>query len=219
MLKLYGVLRSRATRNYWLLNELGVPFEHIPVIQAYRLQKPDAAGAPINTRTPSFLAINGAGQIPVLVDGDLKLAESFAINLYLAKKHGGPLAPHSLTEEAKAMQWALWAATDIEPHAINILYHRVGKPLAERDEKIALAAIETLKPKFAMLDQHLASADGHMMGGRFTVVDINVAEVFRYAMPAPDLFDGAPSVKAWLAACQSRPYFKAMMVKREAEPA
>jgi len=62
-------------------------------------------------------------------------------------------------------------------------------------------------------------ASGYLVGGRFTVADINVAEVMRYAMPAPELFDAAPRVKTWLAACHARPAFKAMMGKREAEPA
>ena len=69
-----------------------------------------------------------------------------------------------------------------------------------------------------MLDRHLAGG-GHIVGGRFTVADINTAEVVRYAMPAPELFEAAPRVTAWLAACHARPAFKAMWAKREAEPA
>ena len=60
-----------------------------------------------------------------------------------------------------------------------------------------------------MLDAALAK-DGHLVGGRFTVADINVAEVVRYAQAAPELFDAAPRVKAWLAACQARPAFRKM---------
>jgi glutathione S-transferase len=38
-------------------------------------------------------------------------------------------------------------------------------------------------------------------------------------MPAPRLFESNPNVKTWLAACHARPAFKAMMAKRDAEPA
>ena len=69
-----------------------------------------------------------------------------------------------------------------------------------------------------MLEQALAK-DGHLVGGRFTVADINVAEIVRYAQRAPVLFDAAPRVKAWLAACQARPAFKKMWAEREKEPA
>ncbi len=68
-----------------------------------------------------------------------------------------------------------------------------------------------------MLDRALA--DGFLVGGRFTVADINAAEVVRYALAAPELFDAAPRVKAWLAACQARPAFKKMWAARDQEPA
>ena len=43
MLTIYGVYRSRASRNIWLAHELGMPFKHVPVMQHYRL--PDAKAA------------------------------------------------------------------------------------------------------------------------------------------------------------------------------
>lgn len=218
MVTLYGVTRSRASRNIWLMNELGQPYEQVPVIQANRLANPEAPDAPLNTRSPSFLAVNPNGHIPSMKDGDLVLNESLAINLYLARKFGGPLAPASLAEEGEVAMWTLWAATEAEPHAIQILYHRLMKQGDERKPELADAAVVALRQPFQVLNDALA-ANGHLVGGRFTVADINVAEVIRYASPAPELFEAAPHVKAWLAACQARPAFKAMMDKRNAEPA
>ena len=63
------------------------------------------------------------------------------------------------------------------------------------------------------------SHDSRFDGQFVTVADINTAEVIRYATPAAELFDAASRVKAWLAACQARPAFKAMWAKRDAEPA
>jgi glutathione S-transferase len=51
------------------------------------------------------------------------------------------------------------------------------------------------------------------------VADINTAEVVRYALAAPELFETAPKVKAWLTACQARPAFKKMWAERDKEPA
>lgn len=218
MVTLYGVTRSRASRNIWLMNELGQPYEQVPVIQAYRLANPEAPDAPVNTRSPSFLAVNPNGHIPSMKDGDLVLHESLAINLYLAKKFGGPLAPANLAEEGEVAMWTLWSATEAEPHAIQILYHRLMKQGDERKPELADAAVVALRQPFQVLNDALA-ANGHLVGGRFTVADINVAEVIRYASPAPELFEAAPHVKAWLAACQARPAFKAMMDKRNGEPA
>jgi glutathione S-transferase len=203
MLTIYGVYRSRATRNIWLAGELGIPFKHVPVTQPYR-----AHAAPIHSRSPEFLAINPNGHVPSIDDDGLVLHESLAINLYLAKKHGGPLAPANIAEDGQMTMWSIWAITEVEGRALEVM----------RDPKGATAAIEALKAPFAVLDAALAKS-GYLVGGRFTVADINVAECVRYASSAPQLFDGAPNVKKWLAACQARPAFKEMWAKREAEPA
>jgi glutathione S-transferase len=217
MLTIYGCYRSRASRNIWLADELGIPFKHVPVMQLYRLS-PEAAKSVLHTKSPEFLKVNPNGHVPCIEDDGLVLNESLAINLYLAKKHGGPLAPANLAEDAQMTMWALWAATEVETNALTVMSHRVAKPPAERDPKLAAAALEALRAPFAVLDKALA-ASGYIVGGRFTVADINTAEVVRYAMAAPELFEAAPRVKAWLAACQARPAFKAMWAKRDAEPA
>ena len=218
MLTIYGVYRSRASRNIWLAHELGLPFQHVPVMQAYRLANPAAADAPLHTRSPAFLALNPNGHIPSINDDGLVLHESLAINLYLAKKHGGPLAPLNVAEDGLMSMWSLWAATELEPQTLNVLYHSIGKPAAERDPKVLAHAVDALKAPFAVLDNTLA-ATGYAVGGRFTVADINLAEVVRFATSATELFDGAPHVKAWHAACQARPAFQAMWAKRNEEPA
>lgn len=219
MLTIYGVYRSRASRNIWLAEELCLPFKIVPVIQHYRLPDPNAPGAPLNTRSPDFLKVNPNGHVPTVDDDGLVLHESLAINLYLARKHGGPLAPANIAEDGEMTMWALWAATELEAQALTILYHRVGgAPGGVKDPKVADAAVTALRGPFAVLDAALAKT-GFLVGGRFTVADINMAEVARYALAAPELFDAAPNVKKWLAACQARPAFKKMWAARDAEPA
>ena len=219
---IYGVARSRASRNIWLCHEMGIPFTHVPVIQAYRLANPEGADAPLNTHSPEFLKVNANGHIPSMRDGDLVLHESLAINLYLARKFGGQKAaedigPRNLREEGELAMWTLWAATEAEPHAIQILYNRAMKPENERDHALADRSVEAMKAPFAVLDKALANT-GFLISGRFTVADINVAEVMRYAMDAPELFAAAPHVESWLKACHARAGFKAMMALRMAEP-
>lgn len=214
MLTIYGVYRSRASRNIWLAEELGISFRQVPVIQHYRTVPPGM----LHTQSPEFLKINPNGLIPSIDDDGLVLHESLAINLYLARKHGGPLAGATVAEEGQIAMWSLWAATGVEPHAINVLYHRLGNPTGAKDPKIADAAVESLKGPFAVLDKALERS-GWLVGDRFTVADLNAAEIVRYAQPAPELFEAAPRVKTWLAACQARPAFKKMWAARDAEPA
>jgi len=214
MLTIYGVYRSRASRNIWLAEELGIPFKQVPVIQHYRT----VPAGMLHTQSPEFLKLNPNGLIPSIDDDGLVLHESLAINLYLARKHGGPLAGANVAEEGQIAMWSLWAATGVEPHAINVLYHRLGNPNGAKDPKIADAAVESLKGPFAVLDKALAKS-GWLVGDRFTVADLNAAGIVRYAQAAPELFEAAPRVKAWLAACQARPAFKKMWAARDAEPA
>ncbi len=217
-LTIYGVYRSRARRNIWLAMELGIPFAHVPVIQAHRLPDADAPGAPLNTRSPEFLAINPNGRVPAIDDDSFRMHESMAINLYLARKHGGPLAPANVEEEGLAAMWALWAATECEPLGITVYRHRLTLPTEQRDEALAEQAVASLRKPFAVLDKALAK-NGFLMGGRFTVADLNASEIIRYSLSAPELFADAPHVKKWITACQARPAWQDMMKRLEAEPA
>ena len=72
--KIYGPAASRAARALWIVHELGIPFEHVA------MEMKDAKGA-------EYLKINPNGKVPALVDGDFRLFESMAINLYLAAKY------------------------------------------------------------------------------------------------------------------------------------
>lgn len=219
MLTIYGVYRSRASRNYWMAGELGIPFKSVPVKQSYRLVDPLADDAPINTKSASFLAVNPMGLIPAIEDDGLVLTESLANNLYLARKYGGPLAPADIREEGLMGNWTMWAATEVEPHAVRIiLTYDAGTEKTDEGKAKVATAVAALGKAFAFLEKHLEGRD-HIVGDRFTVADLNVAEVFRYAMSQTDLFDRHPKVTAWLARCQSRPAFKAMMEVRSTEAA
>ena len=219
MITLYGCYRSRASRPLWLLAETGTPFAHVPVIQAYRLPDPQAPGVPLHTRSAEFLKVNPNGHIPSIDDNGFKLHESLAINLYLARKHGGPLSGQTVAEEGLIGNWTMWAATEIEPHAVKIVM-TVDKAIEKTPEGQATiaAAVAALDKGFARLAAQLEKTP-YVIGDRFTVADLNLAEVFRYAMSQEALFDKYPAVKAWLATCQARPAFQAMMTARLQEAA
>ncbi|WP_105381783.1 glutathione S-transferase family protein [Neorhizobium alkalisoli] len=215
MLKIYGVYRSRATRPLWLVEELGLPFELVPIIQAYRLPEPMAAEAPINTLSADFLGLNPMGSIPSMDDDGFVLHESLAISLYLARKYGGDVGPRDINEEALMIQWSLFAATSIEASALKIQQTKADTDDGKSEIEVAA---RLLKRPFDVLEKHF-SKNSHMVGGRFTVADINVAEIVRYAQGHEALFENRPALKAWLETCQARPSFKAMWEKRLAEPA
>lgn len=218
MLTIYGALRSRATRPIWLLYEAGTEFRHVPVIQGYRLPAPGAADAPFNTTSPAFLAVNPQGQVPAMQDGDLVLTESLAITLYLARKYGGDLGPRDLAEEGQAVQWALVGATAVETPALDIAYaHMQGTAATPEGQALIAERRTTLARPFARIEAHLQGRDW-LMGGRFTVADICLAECVRYCMMQPGIYDATPALGAWLARCHARPAFQRLWAARNAEP-
>jgi glutathione S-transferase len=216
---LYGVFRSRASRPIWLLYELGEAFEHVPVIQAYRLPQASAPDAPLNTASPAFLQVNPQGQIPAWVEGDLVLTESLSITNHIARTRGGTLGPQTPAEAALIDQWTLLAVTAIETPALEILnvVGAGGDKTPEGQAAIAINA-EKLRRPLKRLQAHL-SANPYLVADRFTVADLNLAECLRYAQGHPTLLGEFPAVKAWLEKCQSREAFKKMWAARMAEPA
>jgi glutathione S-transferase len=142
--------------------------------------------------------------------------ESLAINIYLAKKHAtGALYPADAQGEAKVAQWSLWAANEIE-RATNVWsFHAERLPPAERDPKIAAAAIDLLTPPFRVLDKTLADVP-YLLGDRFTVADLNVGAVALRSL-AMDL-SATPHFRDWLQRCYDRPAAqKISRLRRDAE--
>ncbi len=195
MIKLHGVRQSRALRSLWALEELGVPYENVPTSFA------------TDTKTPEFLAINPNGRIPALVDDEVTLFESMAINLYLAKRYDTKgLYPKSLADEARAVQWSFWAMTEIEPPLLQVLMNRVFLPAPQRDESAAKAAEEKLGQPLRVLDGALADRK-YLLGDSFTIADLNVAAVLSWALFSKVDLAKTPNTERWLKECCARPSF------------
>ena len=217
MLRLYGTPQTRTFRPLWMLEELGVPYE---------LVKTDFANG--DTHTPEFLKLNPNGHVPVLVDGELVLFESLAINLYLAERYGrGTLWPESAADRARAVQWSFWVMSECEQPLFDVLFGR-GGPNFERWREWTTTAefrethpgvtpltAETaaagaklgearLQPPLRVLDAQLAGRD-HLLGPTFGAADLNVAAIWVTARLAQLDLSAHPNVDAWLTRCTSRP--------------
>ena len=101
MLKIYGVANSRAFRVIWLANEIGVPYEHIPL--SFSGDRPECKQA-------WYVELNPNARVPTIEDNGFVLWESAAINLYLAEKYGSPLFPVTPEAKGRMLQWAFYIA-------------------------------------------------------------------------------------------------------------
>ena len=190
--KLFGISGSRALRSLWAIEETGIDYEHVP--QHFRDAK----------NSPELMAANPNGRIPALVDGELVLFESMAINLYLAKTYGGALYPRDAAGEAKAWQWSVWAISEIEPLQMQIVIQRLFVPAEKRDQTVIDNAAKALERPLAVLDSELATRP-YLLGDQFTVADLNVAAVMMLLDMVQQDYSHHANVKRWATACQARP--------------
>jgi len=202
-LKIYGIAASRAFRNLWAAEELGLPYEHIKL----RFDGPEI-------KSPEFLKINPNGAIPAIDDDGILMFESLAINLHLARRYGaGTLGAASVAEDAHILQWTFWAATEIESLSRLWFTHTVYLPEAERKADQAAWALEGIRNKFPVVEGHLASRQW-LAADRFTVADLNLAAVLmRLKEFGGEAF---PHLWAWHARCLARPAAQRAMALRAA---
>ncbi len=206
-LTIYGIARTRTSRVLWLAEELGLAYRHEKLAPA--------AG---DTRRPEFLRLNPMGRVPAIDDGGLVLWESLAINLHLARRYGreSGLGPRDHAEDALIGQWTLFAATELEPDTHEVLVHTVNLPEDQREPERRDAALARLARPLSALEAALAQGGGCLVGGRFTVADLNVATMIFYLRAAPQALDPYPTLAAWYRAATGRPAFRRMIALREA---
>ena len=191
---IYGVSGSRAIRSLWAIEETGIEYNHVPT-HFFK-----------DSKTTEFLAVNPNGRIPALTDGDIMLCESMAINLYLTKKYASELYPKDDVELAKAMQWSVWAISEIEPLQMQIIVQNFfsgGNP----DQGIIDNATEQLQRPLEVLNTHLSDAD-YLLGNTFTVADLNLAGVMLLMQMMKFDLSNHTNVSDWLSRCYSRDALK-----------
>jgi glutathione S-transferase len=193
-MKLYGTPISRALRSIWAAEEVGVDYELIPT--SFRKE----------SKTPEYLAINPNGRIPALVDGDLELFESMAINLYLAKTYGGKLYPSDSHDEARAIQWTIWGMTELEPHLIPMLLHKVLLPEDQRDPAVVSKAEAAVERPLGVLDAHVSDRE-YLLGGDFSIADLNLAGALTTAHFSNFDISKFENAARWMSRCAGRPSF------------
>ena len=163
-------------------------------------------------KQPEFLAINPNGRIPALVDGDLVLFESMAINLYLAKTYGGKLYPSNPHDEARALQWTIWGMTELEPHLIPMVLHKMFLPEDQRDPAVVTSAEAAVERPLGVLDAQLSDRE-YLLGGDFSIADLNLAGALSTANFAKFDISKFENVARWMSRCAGRSSFERARAK------
>lgn len=197
-LVLHGVkLSGHCHRVELFLSLLGLPFEYRPV---------DLAGGA--HRKPDFLALNPFGQVPVLEDGEVVIADSNAILVYLASRYGQGRAidwlPREPVAAAAVQRWLSVAAGMLAFGPAAARRKRVFN--TAEDDSAALALSNRLLPVMDLALQHRP----WLTGSAPTIADL---ALYSYTARAPEgtiALEPWPHVGAWLERVEALPGFVAM---------
>jgi GSH-dependent disulfide-bond oxidoreductase len=157
-------------------------------------------------RTPEFLKLNPAGQIPVMIDSDgpggkpLTLAQSGAIILYCAEKTGKFL-PKDGAARALAMQWFMQGATDVAGTSGAIFQLEMVAP--EKNEAITKHFHKRLLHLFGICDARLAGRD--YLAGEISIADLMLYPNYAARKALIDSAGGFTNLHRWGAAMAARP--------------
>lgn len=194
-LRLYWFpLSGHAHRAELMLSLLGLTFEKVVVNLPEREQK-----------QPGFLAKNAFGQVPVLEDGELTIADSTAILVYLAKRYD--LAGRWLPEEAApAAEVQRWLSVASGPLVQGPTLARASVVFRKQPDP---AACERAQQLLAILESELAARD-YLVGSEPTIADV---ALYTYCAHVPEggvSLEPYAAVRAWLARVEGLPGFVGM---------
>ena len=198
MITVFG--EGRGFRVVWLLEEMGLP---------YRLRPVDLIAGAEND--PEFLAINPAGFIPAIQDGDVTMVESIAIMEYLMARHGPtPLAPAAQDPAFPAYQQFLHLG---EAGLAASIYFVNGArnlaPEAERYNWSAAQALDVFETRLGLVTRQLARTP-YLAGEAFTAADISVTYALQLAQRSVGFALGAVE-QAYVARTSARDGYKRAM--------
>lgn len=162
-------------------------------------------------RSETFLALNPNGKVPVLVDDDLVLWESRAINAYLASLRSEQgLYPEDPRKRAIVDQWSYWQAIHLGPAIQRVVFERLLKSkfgMGEPDEKALEGSLKDIAQFLAVLDANLCDQD--WVAGELSIADFAVASTFVYRKGSNISLERAPHVSTWIDRLEARPSWQA----------
>jgi glutathione S-transferase len=153
-------------------------------------------------RSPAFLALNPMGEVPVLVDSDLTLSQSGAIQMHVARATG-----RLGGDDAQVLRWILWDNHKMSSQCGTQRFLMNFLPPQKRPAEVITFNAGRLKAAFRTLDQHLAGRDW-IVGDAPTLADTACCGYLFY--PEPFGFDRAdwPNIDRWLGHISALPSWK-----------
>ncbi len=204
-MKIYGSKNSRSFRPVWALEEAGVSYDY----QRIWMMKGEG-------KSPAFKAVNPAGKIPMLVDGDFTLSESVAQILYIGEKFpNATLIPSDAIARAEMYRWIFYAVSELEPHIWAIAQHRFALPEDKRVPQLEPTTTWQLARAIRPLEKMLMTRD-FIAGDAFTLADIVTTHCLTWTLSAK-LEGVGDACLAYIGRMRERPAYKAAVARETME--
>ncbi|MEJ7596668.1 MAG: glutathione S-transferase family protein [Kofleriaceae bacterium] len=185
---------TRDLRAQWALEETGL---------SYRVQGLDFCAGELDTE--AYGKLSPFRQIPAIVDGDVVVAESAAVLLYLAEK-AGKLIPDDLAGRTAVTQWCFAAMNTVEPTTLMIAQLDVNGAKDAASVKRREGLVKQADRWFTGLERRL-DGRSYLATSEFTVADLLMAHVLRETRKSK-LLGNYPTVASYVARCEDRPAWK-----------
>lgn len=146
------------------------------------------------SRTPDYLAMNPAGQVPVAVlDDGRPLAQSNAIILHLAE--GSELIPADAYQRARMFEWMFWEQYSHEPYVAVARFQL--RYLGKSPDELEPRLVERGKAALQRLEDGLL-ASPFLIGDRVSLADVALVAYTRVAHEGGFDLAAYPKVQAWV---------------------
>lgn len=144
------------------------------------------------SRTPELLAMNPAGQVPVVVFADHgPLAQSNAIILHLAE--GSNLIPRDAFERAKMYEWMFWEQYTHEPAIAVLRFHKHYLKKSDIDPALPGKCDSVL----TLMNNYLAKRR-YFAGAKLSLADVALVAYTRFSHEAGLDLNAYPHVRDWV---------------------
>jgi glutathione S-transferase len=150
--------------------------------------------------------VNEMGEVPVLVDGALRLTQSGVIQQYVADRTG-LFGGRDRAEHYEILRWVLWDNHKLSSPAGMARFLMNFLPEEKRPAEVIRFTQGRLKSAYAVLNAHLAGRDW-IVGDGLTNADLSCCGYLFY--PEPFGFDRAdwPEIDRWLSNIAATPGWK-----------
>ena len=200
MLKLYGFSKvhpvprghTRDLRVLWMLEELQVPYEVVGL---------DHPAHDLNT--DEYRRLSPFEQVPAIDDDGLRLSESAAIVVYLARQHGR-LLPTDLAGEAQVLRWCFAAMNTVEPPLLALMVRDWTAQGTDPHREFLVGWIHRM---MGNLERWLADRE-YVATAEFTVADLLLAHVLHSGIKDDALLAPYPRALAYRDRCLARPAWR-----------